>query len=115
MARKCAHTDQTRAVTARTDGCEECLLTGVEWVHLRLCLSCGHVGCCDDSKNKHATAHFNSSRHPIVESLEPGEGWRWCYVDELLIPSEIDVAGGPMEERRDVMTDLIRSVTSSTK
>ena len=115
MPKSCTHTDQIRAIAPRSDGCEDCLLTRDEWVHLRLCLTCGHVGCCDDSKNKHATAHFNSSRHPVVESLEPGEDWRWCYVDELLIPSEIDVAGGPIEERRDVMTDLIRSVTSSTK
>jgi len=115
MAKKCAHVDQTRAVAPRTDGCEECLLTREEWVHLRLCLTCGHVGCCDDSKNKHATAHFNSTRHPLIESLEVGEGWRWCYVDEILIPSEIDVADGSTEERRDVMTDLIRSVPGSDR
>ncbi len=89
MGKKCGHIDQTRTVTERTDGCEECLLAGDEWVHLRLCLSCGHVGCCDDSKNKHATAHFKSTSHPIIESLEPDEGWRWCYVDEILIPSEV--------------------------
>ena len=63
-----------------------------------LCLSCGHVGCCDDSRNKHATAHFHSSGHPLIESLEPGEGWRWCYVDEILIPSEITVAHATMSE-----------------
>ena len=66
-------------------GCEECLRTGDPWVHLRLCLSCGFVGCCDSSKNRHATAHFWSSRHPIVRSLEPGEQWRWCYVDETVV------------------------------
>lgn len=115
MAKKCAHIDQTREATPRTDGCEECLLTGDEWVHLRLCLSCGHVGCCDDSKNKHATAHFDSTRHPIIESLEPGEGWRWCYVDETLIPSEVDVADVPTEKGGNVMPDLIRSPISSTK
>jgi len=113
MGKKCAHIDQLDAVTSRTDGCEECLLNGDEWVHLRLCLSCGHVGCCDDSENQHATEHFKSTGHPLVESLEPGEGWRWCYVDEILIPSEIDIDDGPTEERRDVMTDSIQSVTNS--
>jgi len=115
MGKKCGHIDQTRTVTERTDGCEECLLAGDEWVHLRLCLSCGHVGCCDDSKNKHATAHFKSTSHPIIESLEPDEGWRWCYVDEILIPSEVDVADAPTQESLNVMPDLFQSPTSSTK
>lgn len=65
-------------------GCEECLLIGSGWVHLRLCLSCGHVGCCDSSPNKHATKHFYKTKHPIVKSLEPGENWEWCYIDEIL-------------------------------
>jgi len=56
-----------------------------EWVHLRLCRTCGHVGCCDDSKNKHATKHFRKTKHPIIRSLEPGEDWRWCYVDEEIV------------------------------
>ena len=64
-------------------GCEECLATGGRWVHLRLCLACGHVGCCDSSPGTHATKHFRSSGHPVVQSFEPGEGWAWCYVDEL--------------------------------
>jgi len=114
MAKKCAHIDQTGAVTPRTDGCEECLLTGDEWVHLRLCLSCGHVGCCDDSDSKHATEHFHSTGHPIIESLEPGEGWHWCYVDEILIPSEVDVADAPTQESWTVMPDLFQSPSSST-
>jgi uncharacterized UBP type Zn finger protein len=63
-------------------GCEECLAMGDTWVHLRTCLQCGHVGCCDDSKNKHATRHFKSTGHPVVQSAEAGEDWRWCYVDE---------------------------------
>ena len=67
----------------RTDGCEECLKMGDQWVHLRRCLHCGHVGCCDQSKNKHATKHFRSSSHPVIQSFEPGEGWKWCYVHEL--------------------------------
>jgi hypothetical protein len=83
-------------------------------VHLRLCLTCGHVGCCDDSKNKHATAHFKSSSHPVIESLEADEGWRWCYVDEILIPSEVDVAEAPTQESWNVMPDLFQSPSSST-
>lgn len=62
--------------------CEDCIKTGDSWVHLRVCLACGHVGCCDSSKNKHATKHFHATGHPIVQSIEPGEDWRWCYVDE---------------------------------
>ncbi len=114
MGKKCGHIDQTREITPRTDGCEECLLTGDEWVHLRLCLSCGHVGCCDDSDNQHATAHFKSTSHPLIESLEPDEGWRWCYVDEILIPSEVDVADAPTQESWNVMPDLFQSPSSST-
>jgi diadenylate cyclase len=109
MPKKCAHIDQIRAVTARTNGCGECLRTGDEWVHLRLCLTCGNVGCCDDSKNKHATAHFDSTRHPIIESLEAEEDWRWCYVDDILLPSEVDVDDAPPEESLNVMSESIRS------
>ena len=67
------------------NGCEECLQTGSEWVHLRLCLSCGHVGCCDSSPNTHATKHFKTTEHPIVKSFEPGENWEWCYVDKTYV------------------------------
>ncbi len=81
----CTHLDRVRAVEPRTDGCEECLALGDEWVHLRLCLECGHVGCCDDSKNRHATAHFHRTRHPIIRSFEPGESWGWCYLDEMVL------------------------------
>jgi uncharacterized UBP type Zn finger protein len=80
---ECTHLDEIRKVTPRTKGCEECLQTGDRWVHLRLCLECGHVGCCDSSKNKHATKHFHATRHPIVQSLEPGETWGWCYLDNV--------------------------------
>ena len=79
------HLAETRTVTPTGRGCEECLKTGDRWVHLRLCLSCGHVGCCDSSKNKHATKHFHKSRHPIVQSIEPGDDWSWCYVDEVFL------------------------------
>jgi thioredoxin reductase (NADPH) len=66
-------------------GCEECLQHGDDWVHLRLCLTCGHVGCCDDSPNRHATRHFHATRHPVIKSFEPGEAWAWCYVDEEMV------------------------------
>src|SRR5258708_35179453 len=76
----CSHLDQVRTVRPNTPaGCEECLKTGGRWVHLRLCVTCGHVGCCDDSPNKHATKHHHSSHHPIIKSFEPGEDWGWCY------------------------------------
>ncbi len=67
-----------------TLGCQECLETGGRWVHLRLCLSCGHVGCCDSSPNRHATGHFKTTAHPVMKSFEPGEDWAWCYVDQQL-------------------------------
>lgn len=70
-----------------TEGCEDCLRTGSTWVHLRLCMACGHVGCCDSSPNRHATAHFHEAGHPVVQSFEPGERWAWCYVDEMMIAS----------------------------
>lgn len=79
----CTHLDQIRKVKPKTKGCEECLQMGDRWVHLRMCLECGHVGCCDSSKNKHATKHFQASQHPLVRSLEPGEMWGWCYVDNV--------------------------------
>lgn len=82
---ECPHINQIRNVRPRTTGCEECLKLGDEWVHLRLCLTCGHVGCCDSSKNKHATKHFHKSGHPIMRSFEPGETWGWCYVDQLML------------------------------
>ncbi len=80
----CTHLDQIHDVTPNTPGgCEECLQMGDTWVHLRMCRTCGHVGCCDSSKNKHATKHFHATNHPIVRSLERGETWSWCYIDEV--------------------------------
>ena len=80
----CSHLAKIhRDVHPKTNGCEECLAMGDEWVHLRLCMQCGHVGCCDDSKNKHATKHFHHTNRPIIRSFEPGERWGWCFVDEL--------------------------------
>ena len=86
MVRRCTHLQTIRAVTPSAQGCEECLAIGSGWVHLRLCLTCGHVGCCDSSPNRHATKHFHATGHAVVRSLEPGEDWKWCYVDELMIP-----------------------------
>jgi uncharacterized UBP type Zn finger protein len=85
MSVSCTHLDQIKEdVTPNTpDGCEECLKTGDWWVHLRLCLICGHVGCCDSSPNKHATKHFHGTDHPLMQSLEPGEDWIWCFVDQV--------------------------------
>jgi uncharacterized UBP type Zn finger protein len=82
---ECLHTGLIRNVRPRTNGCEECLKLGDDWVHLRLCLICGHVGCCDSSKNKHATKHFLATRHPVMRSIEPGEEWGWCYVDQIML------------------------------
>jgi uncharacterized UBP type Zn finger protein len=82
---ECSHLDQIRDVTPSAEGCEECLRIGSTWVHLRLCLTCGRVGCCDSSPNQHASGHVAHSGHPIVRSLEPGEDWAWCYVDELVL------------------------------
>lgn len=84
----CTHVDQVdqvRQVTPGTDGCQECLERGERWVHLRLCLSCGHVGCCDSSKNRHATRHFRATDHPIVASAEPREDWAWCFADQAIL------------------------------
>jgi uncharacterized UBP type Zn finger protein len=82
----CTHLDHVRPVAPRTpQGCEECLAIGQGWVHLRECLECGHIGCCDQSPGKHATRHFHGTKHPIIKSFEPGEDWGWCYVDELFL------------------------------
>ena len=84
MAYPCSHLDSIRRVTPKTpEGCEECLAQGTDWVHLRLCMSCGHVGCCDSSPGRHARAHFRKSNHPIVRSFEPGEDWLWCFADDV--------------------------------
>lgn len=86
MSKQCSHLGEVQHVTPRTPaGCEECLAGGGRWVHLRLCLSCGHVGCCDNSPGRHATRHFASTHHPLMRSFERGEDWGWCYVDEVMI------------------------------
>ena len=85
---KCTHLDQIKAVNPSSEGCVDCIALRDSWVHLRMCSTCGYVGCCDDSKNKHASQHFNKTNHPIVKSLEPGEGWRWCYIDQIFLDQD---------------------------
>lgn len=86
----CSHLDGVQPTPAETDGCQECLEHGGRWVHLRLCLICGHVGCCDSSPGRHATLHFHETSHAVMGSYEPRESWGWCYVDgvELKLPEE---------------------------
>jgi hypothetical protein len=83
LAETCTHLDEIVDVAPDSDGCIDCLKIGARWVHLRRCTRCGHVGCCDSSPNRHATAHFHAGGHPIIQSYEPGEDWFWCYVDEV--------------------------------
>jgi uncharacterized UBP type Zn finger protein len=85
MRKPCTHLDQIQEVVPSAEGCEECLKIGSEWVHLRICRICGHVGCCDSSLHKHATQHFHTTQHPIMQSIEPGEDWGWCYIDETYV------------------------------
>ena len=80
----CQHLAAAKPHHANTTGCEECMKMDSWWVHLRTCLTCGHVGCCDSSPNKHATKHFHTTHHPVMQSHEPGEHWRFCYVDEQM-------------------------------
>jgi uncharacterized UBP type Zn finger protein len=83
MAQICAHLDEVADVKPGANGCEDCLRIGAQWVHLRMCMSCGHIGCCDSSPNRHATAHFRGSHHPLIQSFEPGEEWWYCYVEDV--------------------------------
>ena len=90
MDDSCSHLDRVADVAPSSIGCEDCLRLGGRWVHLRMCMSRGHVGCCDSSPNHHATAHFHSAGHPIIQSYEPGDEWWYCYVDDLAF--EVDGA-----------------------
>jgi uncharacterized UBP type Zn finger protein len=85
MSAVCSHLDtiEFKDIPEHIAGCEECLQTGSRWVHLRMCMECGKIGCCDDSPNKHATKHAHEASHPIIRSAEPGEDWSWCYVDNV--------------------------------
>lgn len=94
VTRGCVHTDQlpTDLAPRSITGCEECLRSGTDWVHLRECAACGHVGCCDDSPRRHASAHNRTTAHPVIRSLQPAERWGWCYSDELfLAPAELAI------------------------
>jgi uncharacterized UBP type Zn finger protein len=81
----CTHLDSVELtqLPEQVDGCEDCLAAGDKWFHLRICLTCGHVGCCDSSPNRHASAHARSAQHPLIRSLEPGEVWSWCFLDQV--------------------------------
>ena len=83
MADECTHLDQIKITQTETRVCEDCVKMGDTWVHLRLCLICGRVGCCDSSKNRHATKHFHKTKHPLIRSIEPEETWMWCYADQI--------------------------------
>lgn len=84
MAQDCTHLDTIVDVPPSGDGCVECLEMGGRWLHLRRCTACGHIGCCDSSPNRHATAHFQSTSHPVISSYEPGEDWYYCYFDDVM-------------------------------
>ena len=83
--KQCTHRDQITDAKPKSTGCEECLKTGDSWVQLRMCLKCGHVGCCDSSRNRHATAHFHATGHPLIRAMEPGQNWTWCYIDQMTL------------------------------
>lgn len=89
MSTQCTHLDQIKFTKQKKHVCEECIKTGDQWVHLRMCLICGNVACCDSSPNRHASKHFRQSKHPLMRSIEPGEAWIWCFVDEI-VPGELD-------------------------
>jgi uncharacterized UBP type Zn finger protein len=91
MADTCTHLATIEDVAPSGDGCVECLQMGGRWVHLRRCAECGHVGCCDSSPNRHATAHFRATTHPLIQSYEPHEDWYYCYVDDVMFEVEGDV------------------------
>jgi uncharacterized UBP type Zn finger protein len=84
MAVACTHLSQIKVTQTDKDYCEDCIKTGDAWLHLRMCLICGHVACCDSSPNRHASKHFRHTSHPLMRSVEPGEGWVWCFVDEIV-------------------------------
>ena len=85
MAEVCSHLDQIQVTDLPDEiaGCEECLKIGGKWMHLRSCMVCGKIGCCDNSPNRHATEHFEKEGHPLIRSAEPGEDWSWCYIEQV--------------------------------
>jgi uncharacterized UBP type Zn finger protein len=92
----CSHLDQIQFREAETDVCQDCVALGDSWPNLRMCLICGYVGCCDTSKNKHMHQHIEETGHPLIRSIEPGEGWIWCYPDEAFISSKSKQLDEPM-------------------
>jgi hypothetical protein len=98
MSLECSHLDSIATVTPSAQGCEECLKIGSRWLHLRICRTCGHVGCCDQSPHRHATQHFRATHHPIIEAYDPPEGWGWCYRDEVYVDLDGDTTAqdGPI-------------------
>lgn len=92
MSNDCKHLHHLAPRAGNTEGCEECVKMGDTWVHLRVCMACGHTGCCDESKNKHATKHYHATKHPVIRSDQPGETWGWCYVDEVFKDPLLPVA-----------------------
>ena len=92
----CSHLDsiEIKELPEEVAGCEECLETGGQWCHLRICLTCGHVGCCDSSPNRHASAHARATDHPLMRSIQPGEDWGWCFVDRATLPT-VPLSGDP--------------------
>jgi uncharacterized UBP type Zn finger protein len=103
MSTVCGHIDRIAAVVPSGDGCKECLEIGGRWLHLRLCMECGQVGCCDSSPNRHASKHAAADDHPVARSFEPREEWFWCYVDDVgfeipeLNPGPFHGDGGPRQ------------------
>ena len=89
MAQACMHLDRIKVTHTDKHFCEDCVRIGSGWVHLRMCLTCGHVGCCDSSPNRHASKHFAATDHPLIRSIELGETWIWCYIDQVA-PGELD-------------------------
>jgi hypothetical protein len=91
----CTHLGDFKPVKPSADGCEECLKLGQDWIHLRICRVCGHVGCCDQSIGRHATKHFHATGHPVIEAYYEPDGWGWCYIDEVMIDLDGDVTPHP--------------------
>ena len=103
----CEHFSTIRKVKVRTNGCKECMALGAAWNQLRICLSCGHVGCCEDSEHAHALAHFNATGHPMISSIERGESWGWCYIHRCYF----DPMPGPLPKRRSALGSLLGRLT----
>jgi uncharacterized UBP type Zn finger protein len=108
MTERCEHFAEIRQATPRTDGCEECLALGAPWNALRVCLTCGHVGCCEDSEHAHALQHFKATGHPMIAPLERGETWGWCYVDRRYF----DPMPGSLPKRRSTLTAIFKRLVT---